>query len=1001
MKNNKGMTIVELIVCLILVSVMMIFLLNLLITVQNFSVQNQNVTDLLVNQSVVIKALEKDMNEYKLKGVSTCTAEDLSQDKRYPIVSNDYSNLYCLKLTYDNSLLEENVGYLVQYTYNYTEFESKNVVGYKRGSNQTIRESKISMDPNNYLGYVTTSCKNVSSSSCSLKITMPIFDEIGTNYDIVATYIYNSSDFNYQPGSAYGFVINEGASPTPGENPDIPDTPEDPTLSGSIRLNCSLEDPLTIPGEEVATTDEGRHLTEDDYGLSCYYRGAVENNYLVFANMCWRIVRITGNGDIKLVLYNYSSSSCTSKGDTLSFARVNNNYNSAFNSTHNKATHIGYMYSSNPDSYDYATAYANDNDSTILTFLKTWYDQKLRSYNNIIADTIWCNDKSLENPSSYTPGNVDVNYQNSKRISGDSIAPTLKCPNVGNDGKLSKFTASDNVNGNAKLKNNEKEYKIGLLTTDELAYAGGAVGYSNDSYFLWENAKTGLSESWWTLSPQRYTKEYTSSYMWGVGLFGMGDGLPIESANAVRPSIALKSTITATGSGTATDPYVVIMGNNTPSIPQLNITATKKTSGAVVASNTISDEGLNFKFTASNANGNYTIKYCKDTTNSCNPNLTATNDTSITSYNNDTGIYYIRYKIESDGNSSEVKSYTANVVATLSGILKASCLSATPKTTPGKQAAKTNEGMLKTPDDYGTSCYYRGVIENNYLVFANMCWRIVRLDGNNNIKIVLYNYNPTGAENPCAASLDGATNALARVNGNYTTAFNTNVGKNTYVGFMYSNTPDSRNYDTAHANDNDSTILTALKTWYDNNIRRYDSVLADVVWCNEKSIITDKSFNPFNVGDALATGLGTDKTYYRATKRIYNSSPNQPNPSLVCLSKLSRFTANESEYGNAKLKTGGSEYKIGLLTADEIAFAGNAASVGNDSYYLYKNAETNYWTLSPAYFAGSSAFAWHVSGTFLGTNYVSYSEGIRPSVSLKSDVTLVKGTGTSDDPFVV
>ena len=41
---------------------------------------------------------------------------------------------------------------------------------------------------------------------------------------------------------------------------------------------------------------------QDDYGVSYYYRGAVEDNYVTFADMCWRIVRIQGDGSVKLIL---------------------------------------------------------------------------------------------------------------------------------------------------------------------------------------------------------------------------------------------------------------------------------------------------------------------------------------------------------------------------------------------------------------------------------------------------------------------------------------------------------------------------------------------------------------------------------------------------------------------------------------------------------------------------------------------------------------------------
>ena len=312
-------------------------------------------------------------------------------------------------------------------------------------------------------------------------------------------------------------------------------------------------------------------------------------------------------------------------------------------------------------------------------------------------------------------------------------------------------------------------------------------------------------------------------------------------------------------------------------------------------------------------------------------------------------------------------------------------------------------------DDYGTSYYYRGAVENNYVVFANMCWRIVRVDGSGNTKLVLYNYNPNNVQNPCASSQDGTTNAFARYNNAYQSKFNTNYNKNTYIGYMYSNNPDSSDFDTAHANDNDSTILTFLKNWYDEKLRSYNDMLADVIWCNDKSKVTDTTYNPWNMSSIQATGLGTDNTYYKATYRLMPTS--SAAPSLVCPNtgsdgKLSKFTARDTTNGNAKLYSNNKEYKIGLLTADEITFAGGTAGAGNSSYYLYKNANNGsnwYWSLSPRVFNGMYAFVWLVSDEgHLDRGGVVSSIGVRPAVSLKSTVSMVSGgTGTSSNPFVV
>ena len=96
------------------------------------------------------------------------------------------------------------------------------------------------------------------------------------------------------------------------------------TLSDTIMTSASVSDsPKTVPGKVSATTNEGINKTQDDYGTSYYYRGSADNNYVQFANMCWRIVRVTGNGAIKLVLQNNNSTDCTASSNQEQFLKLN------------------------------------------------------------------------------------------------------------------------------------------------------------------------------------------------------------------------------------------------------------------------------------------------------------------------------------------------------------------------------------------------------------------------------------------------------------------------------------------------------------------------------------------------------------------------------------------------------------------------------------------------------------------------------------------------------
>ena len=313
-----------------------------------------------------------------------------------------------------------------------------------------------------------------------------------------------------------------------------------------------------------------------------------------------------------------------------------------------------------------------------------------------------------------------------------------------------------------------------------------------------------------------------------------------------------------------------------------------------------------------------------------------------------------------------------------------------PITTPGAAISTADEALLASAeDDYGTSYYFRGAVTNNYVEFANKCWRIVRVGGDGSVKLILHNDNPTGAANPCDAANNSASAAFARYSGEtYKSAFNTNYNDNAYVGFKYG-TVGAGDYALTHANTNKSTILTNLEAWYEkNNLKNYEKVIADTVWCNDKTNVTDTTFNPYNYSNVNGLGYAKNVTYYGATQRLIstNGRTGGTGPSLKCNSGLSKINS-----------------KVGLITADELAFAGYAWNIGNTTTYLQENAtDTYWWSLSPSHFYGGYAGVWNVNGSNGGfDNYVVYSTyGVRPSISLKS-TTNVTGNGTSDSPFII
>ena len=370
-------------------------------------------------------------------------------------------------------------------------------------------------------------------------------------------------------------------------------------------------------------------------------------------------------------------------------------------------------------------------------------------------------------------------------------------------------------------------------------------------------------------------------------------------------------------------------------------------------------------------------------------NLTGTavtSDTYANSYSSLVGKYITSDYFDSAGSNTAGEKVTTTDLKEILYIVSATATDFTFKILSSNK--NTTEALLASAeDDYGTSYYFRGAVTNNYIEFANKCWRIVRVGGDGSVKLILHNDNTAVAANPCDAANNSASAAFARYSGTtYISVFNYNYDDNAYAGFKYGTTGAS-DYATTHANTNNSTILTNLEKWYNNNLKTYESVIEDNVWCNDKTNVTDTTYNPYNWSNVSGLGYGTNVTIYGATQRLIsaNRSAGGTGPSLKCNGELSKITS-----------------KVGLITADELALAGYAAYLQNSTVYLQENTGYFWWSLSPGYFAGSAG-VWDVSGGggYFDSSYAGNTYGVRPLISLKSTTTISGGSGTSEDPYVV
>ena len=369
--------------------------------------------------------------------------------------------------------------------------------------------------------------------------------------------------------------------------------------------------------------------------------------------------------------------------------------------------------------------------------------------------------------------------------------------------------------------------------------------------------------------------------------------------------------------------------------------------------------------------------------------------------------------------------------------------------------------LSSTASDQYPIYYYRGAVTNNNVLFAGFCWKIIRTTDTGGVKMI---YNGTPSNNQCTNTTGTATqigtsafsnwgsaadagymygtryvssvkdmssvtdayyygNDITYSNGKYTlvdtmtstswlndkakiakkyhyTCLSTsNTCTNVYYINWYGNEEDyknniyyitltgGKNIDDAKmemfTNTNNSKIKTVIDNWYKTNMTSYTSKLEDTVYCNDRTIIS----GPLK-------GKDEDSSSQVWTMFGTRSRLNAFKPSLECNNVADKFTVSDS-IGNGKLT-----YPVGLITADEITYAGAKSWVNNTSYYLYTNQ--NWWSGSPGYFYALNAYVWDVkSAGYFSYNYLDVSYGVRPVVSLAATNQISSGSGSSIDPYRV
>ena len=312
-------------------------------------------------------------------------------------------------------------------------------------------------------------------------------------------------------------------------------------------------------------------------------------------------------------------------------------------------------------------------------------------------------------------------------------------------------------------------------------------------------------------------------------------------------------------------------------------------------------------------------------------------------------------------------------------------------------------GLYSSSDEDGITYYYRGDIDNNNLVFGaydedyyvygrgsryyqtkesciesggnddlcqptkiaskgdKMYWKIIRVNGDGSIRLI---YNGPGYNPPSVTPGAFKEEEISGVVG--ATPYNLEINDPKYSGYTYDN-------------GTDSFIKKEVDTWYNNTLGsnpNYDKYVILGRYCSDSSWYRyDETVdsNLFSSGDRLGQAM-------------YNFAKDNA-PSFICPD------TNESYGGSYRLKAG-------LITADELVYAGESYNVSGNSYLNSGEDGMPYWSMTPTSFYDDGAFVWR-EFVNLSNKYVDGGNAMRPVINISTENMTLTGDGTLDNPYML
>ena len=265
-----------------------------------------------------------------------------------------------------------------------------------------------------------------------------------------------------------------------------------------------------------------------------YFAGNATDNWVKFANLYWRIIRTNSDNSIRLLYHG------TSTDTTQAYIATD----TAFNTEMLDSLYAGYMYGT---SGSLANNRNNTKDSTIKKVVDNWYKDNLNDYTKYLSlNAVYCSDREVVNG---TYGVSGVEFDFAAYTRRKNYTPSYNCANI-------KDAFSVN-NSEAKLR-----YPIGLMTSDEAAFAGSLTHNASNTYLGYNSLKTNSTgtNTWWLMTPAyAKTNGVRGHIIIPTTSVSTLDTAGVNLTSAVRPAISLKADVVyKSGDGSAASPYEIL-----------------------------------------------------------------------------------------------------------------------------------------------------------------------------------------------------------------------------------------------------------------------------------------------------------------------------------------------------------------------------------------------------------------------------------------------------------